>query len=65
MDERRTRCKYCDNESDGKYNGICPNCRIKRPLVQQMRGMVQNAKDKVEREQRIKEDLKRVRENDR
>ena len=63
MDERRMRCKHCNHEADGKYNEICPNCRIKLPLVRQLQGMVRNAKDKVERDRRVKADLERVREN--
>lgn len=65
MDERRTLCKHCNHEADGKYNEICPNCRIKLPLVRQLLGMVKDAKRKVDIENRIKEDLERVRENDR
>ena len=59
MGKYSTTCKYCG----GKITGgkLCHDCRIKLPLVRQILGMVKQAKEQVDREQRIQEDLRKVR----
>lgn len=53
-------CKYCGNKTT-KGMQVCAICYGKIDLVRQLRGMVQNAKDQVEREKRIQEDIRKVR----
>ena len=63
MVRHESKCKYCN----AKINGgtTCGDCHKKLILVRQLLGMVKDAKTKVEREQRIKDDLRKVRNNDR
>ena len=56
------KCKYCGGATGAKKE-VCSNCMEKLKLIRQIQGTVKDAKDKADREQRIKEDLKRVREN--
>ena len=55
------RCKYCGAKLTG--GTMCGGCREKLRLIRKLLGMVKNAKAKVEREKRIKEDLEKVRKN--
>lgn len=56
-----TRCKYCGCKING--GEICSGCRKKLPLIRQLLGTVKDAKRRVDIERRIKDDLKRVRDN--
>ena len=62
MGKYESRCKYCGIKITG--GTVCGACGVKLPLVRQLRGMVRDAKDKIDREQRIKDDLRKVRNND-
>ena len=63
MGKYNTNCKCCGRKMNG--GTLCSDCKIKLPLVRQMQGMVKDAKERVDREQRIQDDLRKVRNNDR
>ena len=63
MVRHELKCKYCDSKITG--GTTCGECNKKLILVRQLLGMVKDAKTKVERDQRIKEDLEKVRKDDR
>ena len=61
MGKYDTNCKYCGSKING--GTMCTDCRIKLQLVRQIQGMVKGVKGQVDREQRIKDDLRKVRGN--
>lgn len=63
MGKHDTHCKYCGAKITG--GTTCGKCNEKLTLVRKLLRMVKDAKEQVEREKRIQEDLRRVRNNDR
>lgn len=63
MGKHDAHCKYCGAKITG--GTTCGKCNEKLPLVRQLLRMVKDAKQQVDREQRIKEDLRKVRSDDR